>query len=157
MVFGSRSEVITSDSISFDPIRISRGAMIADRVVLLPGATIGTQCVMGSGALARRNGNYEDRSVWMGSKNGENVSFGKSRGPAELGEEDTITPFGRAYYQRRANYFVMPYLMIVALNVLLQAVAAAYWAGGFAATVVAINRIVQTFFDRSDFLFPDHW
>lgn len=157
VVFGSRSEVITSDSISFDPIRISRGAMIADRVVLLPGATIGTQCVMGSGALARRNGNYEDRSVWMGSKNGEAVSFGKSQGPAELGEEDTITPFGRAYYQRRANYFVMPYLMIVALNVLLQAVAAAYWAGGFAATVVAINRIVQTFFDRSDFLFPDHW
>ena len=58
VVFGSRSEVITSDSISFDPIRISRGAMIADRVVLLPGATIGTQCGMVSGALARRNGNF---------------------------------------------------------------------------------------------------
>ena len=40
VVFGSRSEVITSDSISFDPIRISRGAMIADRVVLLPGALL---------------------------------------------------------------------------------------------------------------------
>ena len=157
VVFGSRSEILTSDSISFDPIRINRGAMIADRVVILPGATIGTQCVMGSGALARRNGNYEDRSVWMGSKNGEAVSFGKSQGPSELGEDDTITPFGRAYYKRQANYFVMPYLMIVALNVFLQAIAAAYWACGFAATVVAINRIVEVYHSRSHWLFYDHW
>ncbi|WFD27979.1 putative NRPS-like protein biosynthetic cluster [Malassezia nana] len=158
VVFGSRSEVFTSDSISFDPVRIGRGAMIADRVVLLPGSTVGVQCVMGSGALSRRNGNYEDRSVWMGSKNGEAVSFGKSQGgPAELGEDDTITPFGRAYYKRQANYFVMPYLMIVALNVLTQAVSAAYWAGGFAATVVSINRIVETFWYRSSWLFNDHW
>lgn len=56
VVFGSRSEVFTSDSIGFARVRVGKGAMIADRVVLLPGTTIGKQCVMGSGALARRNG-----------------------------------------------------------------------------------------------------
>lgn len=158
VVFGSRSEIYTSDSISFDPVRIGRSAMIADRVVVLPGTTIGTQCVMGSGALSRRNGNYEDRSVWMGSKNGEAVSFGKSQAQAEpLGEDDTITPFGRAYYKRQANYFVMPYIMIVAINVFAQAVTAAYWAAGFAATIVVINRIVRTFEDQAHWLFRDHW
>ena len=158
VVFGSRSEIYTSDSISFDPIRVGRGAMIADRVVLLPGTTIGRQCVIGSGSLGRRNGNYEERSVWMGQKNGEAVSFGKSSAPeGELGPDDTLTPFGRAFYKRQANYFVMPYPMIVAINVLAQAVTAAYWAGGFAATVVAIHRIDDAFEHRSHWLFHDHW
>lgn len=158
VVFGSRSEVITSDLVSFDTIRIGRGAMIADRVVLLPGTTVGVQCVMGSGALSRRNGNYEDRSVWMGSKNGEAVSFGKSQGSTEpLSEEDTITPFGRAFYQRKANYFVLPYFVVVAYHVVMQAISAAWWAGDFAATIVAIHRIDTTYESRAHWLFHDHW
>lgn len=159
VVFGSRSEIFTSDSISFDPVRIGRGAMIADRVVILPGTTVGRRCVMGSGALSRRGGNYEERSVWMGQKNGEAVSFGKSQASEEddLNEDSTITPFGRAYYKRQANYFVMPYLMIVALHVLIMAITAAYWAGGFAATIVAINEIFKAYSDRSYWLFADHW
>ncbi|PKI82503.1 putative NRPS-like protein biosynthetic cluster [Malassezia vespertilionis] len=158
VVFGSRSEVFTSDTISFDPVRIGRGAMIADRVVILPGTTIGRQCVMGSGALTRRGGMYEERSVWMGQKNGEAVSFGKTAGGEdELGEDTTLTPFGRAFYRREANYFVMPYLMLICINVLILAATAAYWAGAFAATVVAINKIVVTYSDRSSWLFDDHW
>ncbi|WFD31272.1 putative NRPS-like protein biosynthetic cluster [Malassezia sp. CBS 17886] len=160
VVFGSRSELYTSDSISFDPIRIGRGAMVADRVVILPGTTIGRQCVMGSGALTRRNGNYEEFTVWMGQKNGEAVSFGKSQvNPSEeaMDENATITPFGRAFYSREASYFVYPYVMIVAINVLVMAVTAAYWAGGFAATVVALHRIFDAYDMRSEFLFSDHW
>ncbi|WFC93675.1 putative NRPS-like protein biosynthetic cluster [Malassezia brasiliensis] len=160
VVFGSRSEVFTSDSISFDPVRIGRGAMIADRVVLLPGTTVGRRCVMGSGALSRRGGNYEERSVWMGQKNGEAVSFGKSQAAADdedMNEDSTITPFGRAYYKREANFFVFPYLMIVAIHVFSQVVTAAYWAGGFAATVVGLHRIFEAYDDRSDWLFMDHW
>jgi acetyltransferase-like isoleucine patch superfamily enzyme len=42
-------------------------AMIADRVVLLPGTRVGKQTVMGSGAQGRRNTNYEDGSTWMGN------------------------------------------------------------------------------------------
>lgn len=158
VVFGSRSEVITSDSIGMEPIRIGRGAMIADRVVLLPGTTIGRQCVMGSGALARRCGTYDERTVWMGSKNGEAVSFGVSQA-AEIddSEDSTITPFGRAFYKRQANYFVFPYLMIVAINIVVLGTTAAYWASGWAATVVALNRIRDAFEHQSSWLFDDHW
>ena len=151
------SEVITSDSISFDPVRIERGAMVADRVTLLPGTSVGRRCVMGSGALSRRNGTYEDRSVWMGSKNGEAVSFGKSQPAPDEQEDDTITPFGRAYYERKANYFVMPYILILAIHALTMAVAAAYWACGFNTSIVIVNRIRTRWEDHSSFLFDDHW
>lgn len=157
VVFGSRSEVITSDSISFDPVRIERGAMVADRVTLLPGTSVGRRCVMGSGALSRRNGTYEDRSVWMGSKNGEAVSFGKSQPAPDEQEDDTITPFGRAYYERKANYFVMPYILILAIHALTMAVAAAYWVCGFNTSIVIVNRIRTRWEDHSSFLFDDHW
>ena len=42
-------------------------AMIADRVMLLPGTRVGKQTVMGSGAQGRRNTIYEDGSTWMGN------------------------------------------------------------------------------------------
>lgn len=41
--------------------------MIADRVVLLPGTTVGLRALMGSGALSKRNASYEDNSIWMGN------------------------------------------------------------------------------------------
>ena len=41
--------------------------MIADRVVLLPGATIGKHTVMGSGALGKPDTTYQDGSIWIGS------------------------------------------------------------------------------------------
>lgn len=45
---------------------ISFVAMIADRVVLMPGATIGKCTVMGSGALGLRATEYKDGSTWLG-------------------------------------------------------------------------------------------
>ena len=51
VVFGSRSELFTSDSIGSAKITVGKGAMIADRVVLLPGSRVGRRTVMGSGAL----------------------------------------------------------------------------------------------------------
>lgn len=41
--------------------------MVADRVVLLPGTRIGYRTVMGTGALGKRNGTYEDGSTWIGN------------------------------------------------------------------------------------------
>lgn len=41
--------------------------MIADRVVLLPNTHVGRQTVMGSGALGKRDTQYEDGSTWMGN------------------------------------------------------------------------------------------
>ena len=41
--------------------------MVADRVVLMPGTRVGRRTVMGTGALGKRDTNYEDGSTWMGS------------------------------------------------------------------------------------------
>ena len=73
VVFGSRSQIITSDGTGSDYVRIGNGAMIADRVIMLPGATVGTNAILGSGALARKNGTYPSDTVWVGSKGGDSI------------------------------------------------------------------------------------
>ena len=73
VVFGSRAHLVTSDGIGSDRIRIKAGAMVADRVVLLPGVEVGEKTVLGSGALTKRNHQYPSDSTWMGSRHGEAV------------------------------------------------------------------------------------
>ncbi len=86
VVFGSRSEILTTDCIGSGKIVIKAGgqsfspvisillvdrlrlAMIADRVVLLPGVTIGRRAVLGSGTMTRRGASYEDGSTWLGCR-----------------------------------------------------------------------------------------
>jgi acetyltransferase-like isoleucine patch superfamily enzyme len=77
VVFGSRSELLTSDGFSSEKIKIDAGAMIADRVVLLPGTHVGYRTVMGSGSLSIRNGYYPNGSTWVGL-----ISFVICRSPA---------------------------------------------------------------------------
>ncbi|KAJ6530532.1 hypothetical protein B0H10DRAFT_221987 [Mycena sp. CBHHK59/15] len=104
-------------------------AAIADRVVLLPGSRIGKCTVMGSGALGMRDTDYIDGSTWLGA---DCLDDGSTK---DL-NRDTTTPFGRAFYKREAKYFVFPYLMILAINVLVTALSAAYWVS-FSAVVAA--------------------
>ncbi|KAJ5774946.1 NRPS-like protein biosynthetic cluster [Penicillium paradoxum] len=78
VVFGSRSTLVTSDGYGRDRIVIGDGAMVGDRVVALPGTTIGREAMIGSGGLLRRNGNYAANSVWTGSKGGDAVQFPSS-------------------------------------------------------------------------------
>ncbi|KAG7094546.1 putative NRPS-like protein biosynthetic cluster [Marasmius oreades] len=128
VVFGSRSEIFTSDGIGSEKIVIGRGAMIADRVVLLPGTRVGEGTVMGSGTLGTRNGYYCDGSVWMGSKNGKPLCLKSGTPPGALGNTgDTTTPFGRAFYQSKAPYFVFPYPLLVLINVMVTSFCAIYW------------------------------
>ena len=65
VVFGSRSELLTTDGAGSSKIKIEAGAMVADRVVLLPGTHVGRRTVMGSGSLSTRNGYYPDGSTWV--------------------------------------------------------------------------------------------
>ncbi|KAJ7607839.1 acetyl-CoA synthetase-like protein [Mycena polygramma] len=111
VVFGSRSEVFTTDRI----------AMIADRVVLLPGCKVGRRTVMGSGAIGMRDTEYRDGSTWLGT---ECLDEGMS---SKFDDPDTTTPFGRAFYKRQADYFVFPYIMILAVNIIVASLSAAYW------------------------------
>ncbi|KAK4503390.1 hypothetical protein PRZ48_004305 [Zasmidium cellare] len=110
VVFGSRSHLVTSDGAGSDYVRIKSGAMVADRVVLLPGVELGEKVVMGSGALTRRNRQYAPETTWVGSKGGEALCLtvdapsGQSTG--------TSTPAGpgrlsRQYDEKRATLINM--------------------------------------------------
>ncbi|KIK57060.1 hypothetical protein GYMLUDRAFT_173450 [Collybiopsis luxurians FD-317 M1] len=161
VVFGSRSEIYTSDGLGSAKIRVGNGAMIADRVVLLPGVTVGTRAVMGSGALSKRNTSYEDGSTWIGngefvlktmSHHGEAVCLNKGS-PSSAGT--TITPFGRAFYHREANYFVWPFSILVVINLIVAACSSAYWS----ISAVTGAQILRQFYIHlpSIRLFQSHW
>ncbi|OBZ77802.1 putative peroxisomal-coenzyme A synthetase [Grifola frondosa] len=138
VVFGSRSEVFTTDSIGSAKVSVGSGSMIADRVVLMPGSTVGRKTIMGSGALGKRNGQYDDGSVWMGNDCGEAVCFGK---PNKDTDEITTTPFGKAFYERNATFFVYPYWMLLVTNILVGGCSAAYWAMGPVVVTQILNQM----------------
>ena len=73
VIFGSRSHLVTSDGTGSQTIRIEDAAMVADRVVLLPGSRLGQRTVMGSGALARRDGSYPSDTTWVGSRKNDSI------------------------------------------------------------------------------------
>ncbi|KAI0363536.1 acetyl-CoA synthetase-like protein [Pilatotrama ljubarskyi] len=140
VVFGSRSEVYTTDGLGSEKVVVGNGAMIADRVVLLPGTTVGKRTVMGSGALGRRGGVYEDGSVWMGSEGGEAVCFKRGSKEADDGTP-TTTPFGRAFYERKAPFFVFPYSMLVLINVGVAILSAGFWSIGPVVGMQVLNQL----------------
>ncbi|KAF2664340.1 hypothetical protein BT63DRAFT_106551 [Microthyrium microscopicum] len=70
VVFGSQARLLTSDGVGCDIVRVDDGAMVADRVIMLPGSRIGRNAVLGSGSLSRRNAYYEPDSIWIGAKAG---------------------------------------------------------------------------------------
>ncbi|KIM35873.1 hypothetical protein M413DRAFT_78898 [Hebeloma cylindrosporum] len=140
VVFGSRSEFLTTDSLGSDKIIIGDGAMVADRVVLLPGTRIGNRTVMGTGALGIRNGTYEDGSAWIGNERGQAICLSKTSTLA--GVVDTITPFGKAFYLRQASFFVYPYFLIVMINVFVACISAVYWSAA-AVTAAQVLKLVH--------------
>ncbi|KAH8833365.1 AMP-dependent synthetase and ligase [Flagelloscypha sp. PMI_526] len=156
VVFGSRSEIFTTDRLGSSRITIGDGAMIADRVVLLPGTTVGRRTVMGSGALGKRDAVYEDGSTWMGSEGGQAICFSKGKIGAELpADEDTITPFGRAYYRREANFFVFPYPMLVLINLAVVTASATYWSISAVAAAQMLLQLMTRL--RHIHLFSERW
>ncbi|KAJ6577678.1 hypothetical protein B0H19DRAFT_1218202 [Mycena capillaripes] len=134
VVFGSRSEVLTTDCLGTAKIVVRDGAMVADRVVLLPGAKIGRLALMGSGALALRNKEYKDGSIWLGT---DCLDDGSEQDPSH----DTSTPFGRAFYQGKAPYTVYPYPLILAVNIAIIAFSTTYWSLGAITAAQVLRRI----------------
>lgn len=87
VVFGSRSHMITSDGVSSEVVKVGNNAMIADRVCLLPGVTIGNGTVMGSGALTRRGKSYQDDSTFVGSRGGDAIHLAHPKPKNEIDPE----------------------------------------------------------------------
>ncbi|RDH32908.1 acetyl-CoA synthetase-like protein [Aspergillus welwitschiae] len=148
VVFGSRSCLVTVDGVGKDPIVIKDGAMLGDRSVVLPGVTIGTRTMVGSGALLRRNGSYPDDSVWTGSRHGDAVRFpqlkGKGEGTkdSEDGERDTTRPFGRALYLGKANYHVLGQGPIIGYSTCMVAFTAVYPMVTPLAALLVLSRLL---------------
>ncbi|KAF7370975.1 Peroxisomal-coenzyme a synthetase [Mycena sanguinolenta] len=137
VVFGSRSEVFTTDRIGTARVVIGDGAMVADRVVLLPGCKVGRRAVMGSGALGMRDTEYRDGSTWLGS---ECLEEGITKFEDN---SDTTTPFGRAFYKGEADYFVYPYALILLINIVVASLSAAYWSISAVAAAQILRQLLH--------------
>ncbi|KAI8093662.1 uncharacterized protein BX664DRAFT_261054 [Halteromyces radiatus] len=127
VVFGSRTHVLCSDAVESAPVTIGNGAMVADRCVLLPGSHIGRKAVLGSGGLLKKHFKISPGSTWVGSRGGNAYKFSDGDAQDEKSLDDTVTPFGRAFYQRKANYFVAPLLLLVPYNFIMQVIGSVFW------------------------------
>ncbi|KAF3771381.1 hypothetical protein M406DRAFT_33731 [Cryphonectria parasitica EP155] len=132
VVFGSRAHLVTSDGTGSDIIKVQDRAMIADRVVLLPGVHIGEKATMGSGALTRRNKSYTGGGIYVGSKNGDAVCLSTGSSPESDDFEDKLTPddaspFGRAFYLKQAPFRVYGLPTIIMYSSIITVFAAFYW------------------------------
>ncbi|OAL73170.1 hypothetical protein A7D00_2943 [Trichophyton violaceum] len=154
VVFGSRSTFVTSDGVGRDRIVIGDGAFVGDHVVALPGVMVGKRTTIGSGALLRRNGSYPDNTTWTGSKHGDAIQFPQNNSPRNQSQEnldkldlknedsDTISPFGRAFYNRQASYYVLRIGPIVAYSTLAAAIGAVYSASSILTGLLVVSRLV---------------
>lgn len=99
---------------------LESGSMVADRCVILPGVNLGRSAVLGSGSLAAEDMKIPVGSVWVGSRGGSAVNVA----PADMSYnyKDTLSPFGRAFYQLEATYTVIPLWCIVIYNTTWQGV-----------------------------------
>lgn len=169
VVFGSRAHIITSDGSGSDVVKVGNGAMIADRVVLLPGASVGEQTVLGSGALTRRNKHYPSNTVWIGSQQNEAVCLSGNSSSTDDTMNETLekkttrvtitaydnseyssddskpsssassaiikidgsstssSPFGRAFYEGKASYYVFGLSTIFLYSSFITIFTAFYW------------------------------
>lgn len=147
VVFGSRSQILCGDAAEYASVTIEDGGMCGDNCVILPGSCIGRNTVLGTGGLLKKHFKLADGSVWFGSLNGNAVKLrdsaiitksveenGKTIGHIMASnttgisdDDDTMKPFGRAFYERKANYFVFPLSLIVFYNLILFFAGAILW------------------------------
>lgn len=129
VVFGSRAHLVTSNQIGSDAIALGDGCMVADRVVVQPGTTVGEHTVLGSGALTCQNGSYPSNTVWIGSKAGNCICLNhKSHDDTDsVDNTKSSTPFGRAFYQGKADYHVLGLPTIICYSLLTTICVSLYW------------------------------
>jgi len=138
VVFGSRSTIMCGDRERLAKVRLCAGANVADNCVVLPGATIGKNAVLGAYGLCPADWCLPESSVWFGSKNGEPVMLGRgvtdghdvvtpmqvsdqndvaSNNFKMTGDETTLRPFGKAFYKREATFYVLPLWLLIPLGI----------------------------------------
>lgn len=154
VVFGAQADIVTTDSTGGSRVKIGRGAMIADRVMLSPGVTIGDRAVIGSGAFIKRGQVCGPDTIWIGNRKGSPVCLSKgvavqrdadgraennsqlpvsgdktasSRTERESSHDEFTTPFGRAFYEGKAPYYVLGQTPIFLYMVVTKIFAKMWW------------------------------
>ena len=112
VVWGSRSAVYPADTIGALPIRVCRGANVADRCVIFGGVTIMPNACLGSGSVAARKMTVASGSVWIGSRNGVAVQLDPGGASSMADDRQGAKPFGRATYFGQATYSIVPWWFI---------------------------------------------
>jgi hypothetical protein len=167
VVFGSRSVVLTSSAERSAPVIFEDGCMIADRCVILPGLHLkkGTSssfssalssltilslfspaAVLGSGSLSPEDFVCPVGSIWVGSRDGSCINV--SPEDMTYAIKDTITPFGRAFYEGKAPYRVIPLWGVVCINLCWSAVCTCYHNAPTVLALSAVNFVHK--FDREN-------
>jgi hypothetical protein len=161
VVFGSRSVVLTSSAERSAPVVFEDGCMIADRCVILPGLHLKkgdpsspfptthlplVAAVLGSGSLAPEDFVCPVGSIWVGSRDGSCINVS----PEDLtyAIKDTITPFGRAFYEGKAPYTVIPLWGVVCINLFWSAICTCYHNAPTVLALTAVNFVHK--FDREN-------
>ena len=140
VVFGSRSALFCTTSTSCEKIILCAGSNVSDNTVVLPGAIIGKNAVLGSNSVCPAYRYLPESSVWFGARGGEPVMLEKgidySGEPVSSkdvfeeklqldGDESTLRPFGRAFYFREAPYFVFSNLFMICFTFVVKVLIAA--------------------------------
>lgn len=132
VVFGSRSSIFFITTDGCEKVALCAGSNVADNCVVLPGSIVGKNAVLGSNSICPEGWYLPEGSVWFGSKGCEPMCLEKG---AEVeaaghlmssevstmklrfdGDETTLRPFGKAFYLRKAPYFVLPLSWIVVFS-----------------------------------------
>jgi hypothetical protein len=125
--------------------------MVADRCVLLPGTHLSRGAVLGSGSLAAEDMKIPVGSVWVGSRCGSAVCVAPS--DVSYNVKDTLTPFGRAFYNRGASYFVIPLWAIIVYNTTWQAVCTCF-RNCLTPLALFLCKFILTDFGPFDYRYP---
>lgn len=138
VVFGSRSAIMCRSTESLEMVRLCAGSNVADNCVVMPGVIMGKNSVLGSSGIAPPGWYFPESSVWFGSKYCEPVLLEKgvedlkpddvcaifaSQVPEEklqfIGDETTLRPFGKAFYNHEASYEVFPMWVMICISVVI--------------------------------------
>lgn len=128
VVLGSRACMFHATTDSCEKVVLCAGSNVSDNVIVLPGGVLGRNACLGSNAVCPSGHYLPESSLWFGSRLGDPVMLEKGIDDQEepvpvekirpeqivlKGDESTLRPFGRAYYQRKTSYFVLPWAFMV--------------------------------------------
>lgn len=142
VVFGSRSVLIPSSKLCAKKIRLDAGCMVADRCVVLPGTHLKRGSVAGSGTLTTEDFVADVGSLWLGSIEGEPVAVAPA--DSSFAHKVTKSAFGRAFYDRKAPYYVLPLGLVVLYNFLWQGFVVCYHCCPTVLSVLICHRTLST-------------